>query len=226
MKKSKTNCDLNTCFMCKLCAKEWRPAIDAHRTTFLAKKGEAIFREGEEVKGIYFIFDGLVKVHKKWGDDKELILRIAHTGAILGHRGLGGNGIYPVTGTALEPSMVCYIDLDFFNSTLKVNPEFTHQMMLFFAAELQESERHMRDLAHMSVKGRVSRALIELSAKFGLTEDGFINMTLSRQDLSSLTAATYETVFRILNELAEDKCILIVEKNIKIIDQQKMLQYA
>ncbi len=36
-------------------------------------------------------FAGKLKVHKKWGIDKELIIRIADKGTIVGHRGLGGN---------------------------------------------------------------------------------------------------------------------------------------
>ena len=77
-----------------------------------------LFTEGNDLKGMYFINKGLVKVHKKWGDDKELILRIAGDGDIVGHRGLGSDLIYPVSGTALEPTEVCFVDLDFFNSAL------------------------------------------------------------------------------------------------------------
>ena len=47
-----------------------------------------LFTEGNDLKGMYFINKGLVKVHKKWGDDKELILRIARDGDIVGHKGL------------------------------------------------------------------------------------------------------------------------------------------
>ena len=100
--------------------------------------------------GMYFINTGLVKVHKHWNNDKELILRIAKNGDIVGHRGLGSDTIYPVSGTALASTDVCYVDLDFFNSTLKVNPDFLYQLMMFFASELKESEKRMRNLAHMS----------------------------------------------------------------------------
>ena len=222
MKGKKNNCDLNTCFLCKLCLKEWHPAIEANRKTYHIKKGEVLFKEGETVTGVYFVYDGKVKVHKKWGEDKELIIRIAGKGAIAGHRGLGTNTVYPVTGTALEPSTICFISLDFFITTLKVNHEFTYQLMMFFADELQESERKMRDLAHMPVKGRVAQALLSLKAKFGETEDGNINIILSRQDLASYTGTTYETVFRIINELVDEGAIKVSGKNIAIADVPKL----
>ena len=223
MKKSKHNCDLKSCFLCTLCLKEWVPAIDAHRQTIPVKKGEVIFEEGDAVKGIYFVYQGKVKVQKKWGNDKELILRIAGKGAILGYRGLGHNHFYPISATALEPSIVCFIDLDFFQSTLKVNPQLTYELMMFFADELQESENNMRNLAHMPVKGRIAQALLALHEKFGSTKDNGIDIILSRQDLASLAGTTYETVFRFVNELMEEGIIALLNKNIAIVNMEKLV---
>jgi CRP/FNR family transcriptional regulator len=87
---------------------------------------------------------GTVKVHKHWGEDKELILRFAKKGAIIGHRGLGQDLLYPVSGTAIEPTTVCFVELPFFQASLKVNHDFLYELMQFFAAELKESERNMR----------------------------------------------------------------------------------
>ena len=223
MKRSKQDCDLKSCFFCTLCLKEWIPAIDLNRKNFQLKKGELLFKEGDKVTGVYFVYSGKVKVHKKWGD-KELIVRFANPGAIVGHRGLGSTSIYPVSATAIEPVTVCFIDLDFFLTTLRVNHEFTYQLMMFFADELQVSERKMRNLAHMSVKGRVAQALITLKERFGLTGEGYINIILSRQDLASFAGTTYETVFRIMNELTQDNIITVSGKNILITNPEKLMQ--
>ena len=224
MKKTKHECSLDGCFLCKLCLKEWLPALSLHRQNFHVKKGEVIFKEGEKVTGVYFVYEGNVKVHKKWGPDKELIIRFAKKGAIIGHRGLGHNLYYPVSGTALESGIVCYIPIEFFEATLRVNHELTYQLMLFFADELQESERKMRNLAHMPVKGRVSQALFSLQEKFGVTVDGFIDIELTRQDLASYAGATYETVFRIINDLVQDEIITTLGKSIKILDYDKLAE--
>ena len=66
------------------------------------------------------MFLGKVKVHKRWDDEKELITRFAQPGDIIGHLGLGNDPVYPVSATAIEQSMVCYIALPFFESTLNV----------------------------------------------------------------------------------------------------------
>ena len=224
MKKIKTPCDLQTCLMCRLCQKEWLPAIAAHRTNFKVEKGEVIFKEGGVMQGIYFVYEGTVKVHKQWGD-KELILRFAKKGNIIGHRGLAKDLLYPVSGTAIESVTVCFVDLEFFKATLKVNHEFLYELMLFYATELKESERNMRNLAHMSVKGRIAQALITLQEKFGCTGDGFVDILLSRQDLASFAGTTYETLFRTLNELIEEDVIKLKGKHIAIIKKEALEKY-
>lgn len=223
MKRSKQECDLKSCFFCRLCLKEWLPAINLHRRNFNLRKGELLFSEGDEVTGVYFVYSGKVKVHKKWGD-KELIVRFANQGAIVGHRGLGSNSVYPVSATAIEPVTVCFIDLEFFLTTLRVNHEFTYQLMMFFADELQLSERKMRNLAHMPVKGRVAQSLLTLKERFGITPDGVIDIMLSRQDLASFAGTTYETVFRIMNELTQENIIAVNGKNIVITNPEKLAE--
>lgn len=225
MKKNKTDCDLNSCFLCRQCSKEWLPALDAHRKSFQVAKGETIFKEGDIITGIWFIYKGKFKVHKQWGNDKELIVRLAGDGDIVGHRGMGGDSFYPVSATALELSEVCYVDIEFFLATLKVNPQFLLELMLFFASELKESEKRMRNLAHMPVIGRIANSLLRLRQKFGTDASGNINMNLSRQDLASYSGTTYETVFRILNEMATANTIKVDGKFIKIADEEKLNDY-
>jgi CRP/FNR family transcriptional regulator len=224
MKEIKQACNLKDCFLCRHSLPEWLQAVEVHKKNFKVKKGEVIFKEGDKVTGIYFAYAGKVKIHKKWGKDKELIIRFATKGAIFGHRGLGTHNVYPVSATALEPGLICYIDIGFFEATLKTNNNFACNLMLFFADELQESEKKMRNLAHMSVKGRVAQALITLKEQFGINDDGSFAIELSRQDLASFAGATYETVFRVMNELLKEELVKVSGKKIIIINQEKLLQ--
>ena len=222
--KKNTQCDNKTCFLCKSCVKEWLPAVAAHKKNFVVKKGQKIFSEGDPVTGIYFVYDGIVKVHKKWGSDKELIIRFASKGAIFGHRALGKQAThYPISATALKESLVCYVNMDFFTATLKTNPDFTYDLMLFFAEELKEAERKMRNLAHMPVKGRVAEALLSLKNQFGVSKEGHIDIELTRQDLASYAGATYETVFRVVNEMIQEDIIVAAGKKISVTNAEKLL---
>jgi CRP-like cAMP-binding protein len=224
MANTKHQCDINTCFLCSFCLNDWKPAIKANKQNILIKKGQQVFSEGDTVKGIYFVYSGIVKVHKKWDEEKELILRFAKKGDILGHLGIGGEDIYPVSATALEETVVCYIDMAFFESSLAVNNNFAIKLMRFFAAELQSSEKRMRNLAHMPVRGRVGQAIISLKNQFGISEKGIINIEPARQDLASFAGVAYESLFRTLNDLVDEQIIELSGKSILIKNENKLSQ--
>jgi len=209
-------CNLDDCFLCQYCIPEWKEVIALKKSTLYIKKGKAIFREGEKVKGIFFLYQGHVKVHMQWQEQKDLILRFAAPGDILGHRGLGGVDHYPVTATALEDSQLCYISSDFLESSLKANPQLTYRLMHFYATELQRTEQRMRDMVHMEVKGRIAGALLEIEA---------LPFTITRQDIASYAGTTYETVFKFLTELTNGNIISTSGKNIRINDPAHLKNY-
>jgi CRP-like cAMP-binding protein len=224
MDKKRLEFDINNCYLSQNCLKEWLPAIENNRKDFKVKKGDLIFKEGDEVKGIYFVNNGVIKVHKRWDTDKDLIIRFASTGTIFGHRGLGYNDLYPVSATALENSIISFFDMDFFEATMKVNSDFTYKLLMFFAEELRESERRMRNLAHMPVKGRIAEALLLLHKQFGVDANNIIDIELSRQDLASFAGTTYETVFRVMNDLTSERLVTVTGKSISIINNQGLLR--
>ena len=222
----RNNCDLSSCFLCRLSLPEWAPAIEKNRIELKYKKGQVIFEEGAPVKGMYFVTSGLVKVHKHWGASKELIIRFANGGDIFGHRGFGKARIFPITATALAPTTICYVDLTFFESSLKVNSQLAYQFMIFLANELQESEKNMRDLVHMPVKGRIALTLLKLLEKFGIDRNGFIDVSLSRQDVASYAGTTYETVFRVVSSLEEENLVETSGKLFRVMDALGLKGYT
>jgi CRP-like cAMP-binding protein len=221
---SKAACNLYDCFLCQHCMTEWRPLIGLNKETRVIKKGKPVFLEGDPVRGIYFIYKGWVKIHKKWTHPKELIIRFAGPADIIGHRGLGEKKNYPVSATALEDASVCFVSEEFLESSFRANPSLTYRFMQFYAAELQKAEERMRDLVHMETKGRIAGALLEMNYKFGMNREGFISMPVSRQDIASYAGTTYETLFKLFNELKKEKLISTSGKFIKIKSETKLHQ--
>jgi CRP-like cAMP-binding protein len=223
MKEIKALCNLEDCFLCTYCIKDWLPAIGTNRKNFQVKKGQKIFNEGDKVTGIYFVYSGTVKVHKRWDADKELILRFAKKGDILGHLGLGDNTAYPVTTTALEECVVCYIEMAFFESTINVNPKFTYALLKFFANELQESEKRASTLIHMPAKERIALALLNLKKQFGVDEEAVIAIDLTRQDLAAYAAVSYETLFKVIQEFLQLNIVQLRGKSFKLVTEAALL---
>ncbi|MEO8404261.1 MAG: Crp/Fnr family transcriptional regulator, partial [Chitinophagaceae bacterium] len=222
--KGRIACDLQRCFLCRNSLPGWIQAIAANKKNIRFRKGQLIVEEGQPVNGIYFMYEGIVKVHKKWGAERELIIHFAKTGDIVGYRGLSDEKKFPVSVTALEAVTMCFVELDFFETTLGVNHQLTYQLMKLYANELLEAEERMRNLALMDVKGRLCDTLLTLQKRFGKTKAGYINLLISRQDMASYTGTTYETLFRTMALLEKEKLIHVNGKKISILKPAKLMQ--
>ena len=217
-------CDLNECFLCQSCLKDWIPVIALIKKNITVNRGQVLFKENDPVTGIFFVASGNLKVHKRWDKEKEMIIRFAKGGDIVGHLGIGNQSSYPVSATAIDKTLVCYVDMEFFNTSLNVNHQLSIKMMHFFANELQESEKRMRNLAHMSVRGRVAQALVNLKNQFGLNEHGIVNIEITRQDLASYSGAVYESLFRTINDFTERDIVTITGKSIMIKNEAMLMK--
>ncbi|WP_066758276.1 Crp/Fnr family transcriptional regulator [Sphingobacterium populi] len=223
--KKKKHCE-NTCFMCNHIIPAWKEVINANREVIKVKKGEQFIQEGTPASGIYFVQQGLIKVYKQWGA-KESIVRFAKKGSIVGHRGLSSAETrFPISAAALENSEVCFVHMDFFKTVLKGNPAFTYEMLLFYADELQISEQKSNNQVLLSVKGRLAWCILQLAHDMGIEEDGYIGTKLSKTDIASYIGSTYESIYRMMLELENEKIIETANKRIRILDRIKLRDYS
>ena len=78
----------------------------------------------------------------------------------------------------------------------------------------------------MDVKGRIADAFIMLYNRFGVDDEGYINITLTRQDIASFAGTIYETFFKIASEFVKQKIIHYSGKRIKILKMPRLQEYA
>lgn len=208
-------------FLKQYCTPEWQQFVDFHKTTLVFDANALIFSEGDDVKGLYIVKEGKVKVFSKEFDGKEKIIRLAADGEIIGHRGFGGNWTYPVSAKTYVKTSVTFIPINVFNTLAKANNEFTYQLMMFFAEELRLSEERNSSIP---VKNRIAKAILLNYKAFGTDAKDPLKLsyTISRKDYASKANTTYETVIRVLSELNKDKIIELQGKSIKILNLNEL----
>ncbi|MFD0988906.1 Crp/Fnr family transcriptional regulator [Mariniflexile jejuense] len=179
------------------------------------KKGQQFIIEGAPVNGLFFILKGKVKVFRTGINGREQIVRFAKDGEIIGHRGFGTEEYYSIGAVALEDTVLCYFSKDILQDTLRKNPEFTYNMMLFYANELNRSESKVKSISQMTVRERVVDTLLYINRKFGELK-GFLDITLSRKEYADYAGTTEEQVIRIFSALKKEKLISAKGKKIGI----------
>ncbi len=195
---------------------EWWEYIDIKRKILKIKKGNRFIEENSEVEGVYFVEKGLVKVHKHWGD-REMIVRFAKEGDVVGHRGISiSDSKSPISATAMQNSVVSFIELDVFKTLLKTNNSFAYELMMFYAEELKWSEQKAGSLIHLSVKERLMIHLSYLKKQFGVDEEGYVQIELTKTDLAAYIGTTYESVYRVILELEKDNYLQFSGKKFRI----------
>jgi len=206
------------------CSPEWRKLLEQRTTVQECAAGEDIFKEKQKADILYIMRQGKAKVYSTFEPGSSRILRFARDGQVLGHRGIGGDFTYTVTGTALVDSDVELIPMPLFLEVLRANAAFTFHFMLFMAEELRRSEQQVKNLMNMSVLQRVAKALQATAECFGSDPDDptLLAFTPSRQDLADHAGTTYESTIRAISELQKKKLIKTVGREIRLLDVKKL----
>ncbi|WP_299094802.1 Crp/Fnr family transcriptional regulator [uncultured Winogradskyella sp.] len=192
--------------------------ISACKTGKHYKKGEIIFEEGESLNGVYCIRDGVCKLTKLSENGKDQVVKLVVKGDLLGKRSLVADQKTNLSAIALNDMEMCFIPKSEIMNDLAKNPNFTMDVLKDMANELRTSEESLVTMAQKSVKRRMAEILMYSHDNFGLDEEGFLSIVLSREDYASIVGTATESAIRILSQLKKEGLISTHGKRIKIED--------
>jgi CRP-like cAMP-binding protein len=182
------------------------------------KKSQQFIMEGAPAHGLFFVRKGRVKVVKTGIYGREQIVRFAHDGEIIGHRGFGPGKRYPIGALAIEDTLLCNFTNDVLTKMLHEIPELTFDLMLFYSEELNKSETKVRKFAQMTVREKVIDSFLYINRKFGQTEDGYFKIQLPRKDFADFAGTTEEQVIRIISSLKKENLLTSKGKKLGILN--------
>ena len=225
MYRSQIQCDTcsnHLCLIKKSLTSDEDKRLSQHKVSLNCKKGLQFIMEGTPVSGLFFIYKGKAKVLKTGIYGKEQILRLVKEGETIGHRGFGTKKKYGISSVALEDSILCNFSNETLELMMKKIPKLTHELMLFYADELNRSETKVKTLAQMTVREKVIDTLLFLYRKFGTNHKGSINIQLSRQEIADYSGTTVEQVIRTISTLKTENLLTCIGKTIEINNLDKL----
>lgn len=217
------NCDVRgDSIFCTLTDKEWQK-LNETKSSRAIKKGQVIFFENDTVKGLHSIRAGKIKIYKTLDDGGMQILRISKPGDIIGYRGLLGNGKYIGTAETLEDAEICFIPKQTIMELISSNLQFSLDLMSKFASDLSEAEEKSIRFIQKSSKERLAEALLMLETTFGIDDNGFIQLNLTRHEIAAFAGLATETIIRCLRAWEELGILDLDKKHIKILDKAQLI---
>jgi len=204
-----------------LSKEDYNKYIEARKTVFF-NKGEALFEEGNNVDGVYFIENGTAKLYKLGFNRKEQILRFIKEGDIIGYRALLIGEAYQATAEAMSDLQAIFIPTDVFLHLLEVDSQLSYAMLQKISFELGESSNTVTFLAQKTVRERLAEVLLLLEQKLGTDPEGFIKISLTREEIANLIGTATESAIRLISEFKQDDYIAVEGRNIKILNHEKL----
>ena len=182
------------------------------------KRGDILYQEGNRISGFYCINNGIIKVFKTGFDGKEQIIRFAKRGDIIAYRSVLSNELACTSAKVIEESQVCFIPSEILTSFIKTNPTYALELLKLACHELGEANSFITDIAQKTVRERLAEVLLFLVNDFGIDNQQFLNISLSREELANIVGTATESVIRLLSEFKADKLIALDGRKIRILN--------
>ncbi|WP_024286753.1 Crp/Fnr family transcriptional regulator [Cellulomonas sp. KRMCY2] len=167
-------------------------------------RGHAVFQEGEPGDRLYVIGSGKVKLGRRSNDGRENLLSILGPAEMFGELSLFDPGPRTATATAVADATLYELSHAELIGWLERYPAVAKHLLEALARRLRRTNEALADLVFSDVPGRVAKALLDLSTRFGEQVDDGLRVAhdLTQEELAQLVGASRETVNKALADFA------------------------
>jgi len=184
------------------------------------KKGDSIIKQGMYSTNIAFLKTGLAKIHIS-GPYHEQIVRIVKSSNYLGLPTTFGDKVNQYSVTAIDNSEVCFIDVSVFMSLLKINPEFSNQIIIELCKSELEGYNRCVNRTQKQIRGKISDVLLHFSNEIYKSDE--FKLVLTQEEIGNMVDASRESVSRVLAEFVKDEILEIKGKTITITNRKRLM---
>ncbi len=202
--------------------KEELEILDKEMKEIHYEKGQEIIHEGYKPTGIYGMLHGTAKLYRSGFNGKEQILRFVKKGDIVGYRSLLGGETFSASCTVLDDVTVVYIPEIIFHKLLEVSSKVSFDVLKKISQDLGEAGKTITLLAQKTVRERLAEILLLLENKLGIDNEGFIKISLTREEMANLIGTATESAIRLISEFKTDGLIEVEGRRIKILGHRKL----
>jgi CRP/FNR family transcriptional regulator, cyclic AMP receptor protein len=203
-------------------------SLGATLTESKLRRGEVLFSEGDAGDRLYIMTEGKVKLGRSSGDGRENLLAILGPGQMFGELSLFDPGPRSATVTAVTDCTLQSLSHDELARWLDGRPEVARGLLTQLAGRLRRANDVVADLVFSDVPGRVAKALLDLSNRFGrVADDGIhVHHDLTQEELAQLVGASRETVNKALADFASRGWLRLEARSVVILDIERLRRRA
>ena len=191
-------------------------------------RSEVLFAEGDPGDRLYVIGSGKIKLGRTSGDGRENLLAILGPGEMFGELSLFDPGPRTATATSVGECRLIGLGHEDLQPFLLRHPEVAQTLLHALARRLRRTNETLADLVFSDVPGRVAKALLDLSTRFGRPADDGVLVAheLTQEELAQLVGASRETVNKALADFASRGWLRLEARAVVLLDVERLRRRA
>ncbi len=191
------------------------------------KKGQLIFDENTAGNYFFVVIFGSVKIYAS-SQKKRKTLAYLSRGEFFGEMALLDAEKRSASSRAQEDCELLVINKKDFRKLLVKYPNISFLLMKALSCRLRQANRDIEALSFENVIGRVAKALLDISEKYGVnTPLGRKNkINVNQEEIAELAGTSREMVSRMLNRMRRLKVISYDKQQMTITNMQKLREWV
>jgi len=194
--------------------------IRKSKTMLSFRKGENLTKQGAFASYILFIIDGVVKQYIEGDITKSYNLRLYKTGEFVGLSAIYNENRFNYSAAALTETRVYLIEKEVMLHVLESNALFAVKIMKNYCRQNNFLFTALQNIIYKQMNGRMADALLYLNEE--KYHEASVFPLLSRKDVAEFAGISTESAVKILKSFERDEMIKLEEKDILILQQEKL----
>ena len=200
------------------------PGVSDHlkQAKRISRKGDHVFREGEEADSFYVVRSGSVKSYLVTEDGEEQVLGFYLPGDVFGLDTTESQKRMS-SAITLETTSLCR-----FPHAYLTDKAQGANLLRITAEQMQRDHNLVLMLARKDADGRIASFLDDLASRYwtrGYSASAFL-LSMSRQDIGCYLGLAVETVSRTLTRLQECGVLQVNRREVEILDHATLRKIA
>lgn len=195
-----------------------REELAAAGWSYRTSRGQVLYCEGEELRYLYLVVSGSVKLIRNSQEGKELIVGLAGPSECFGplvHSQPSSN-----LAQALEDSILFLIPLTTVRRVAAGNSAFALDLVEICEKQSNDARTTAARLAFMTVPQRLAHLLIGISD----LRHGALKYPLNQTEIASFIGSSRETVCSILSRMRREGYLSIMKGRIRVLDRERLAE--
>ena len=195
--------------------------VSAAATQRNLRRGDVIFREGDDASELFVVERGRIAIASRSIDGRESVFALMEPGDLFGEMAFFDPVGRSAEARALETSRVWAVPFEPIRQVLNEDPTLLWSVVELLARRIRTMDAALADSVFLDVTGRTAKRLLELAG-----ENDEFHLPITQEELAGLVGASRERVNKALSSFIRLGWIEQRDRRYRITKRQELERRA